>query len=402
MTQHPLDGAIYEGFEYLGYSDQGGRPEAIQVMVADGYAYLGQSQGLTVLDVTDPRAMSPVFHRPVLGAKTWSGHLQVHGDLLLVNEEVDNGLFPSSSPRQSMFGRDGVDFSAGMRVYDISDRAKPREIGFMPVAGCGVHRMWYDGGRYAYASAFLDGYTDAIFLSIDMSDPAKPVEVGRWWVPGMWEDGGEEPAWTGRYALHHPIVKDEIAYCAWRDGGMVMLDVHDPARPALISHTNWCPPFGGNTHNCLGLPDRQLVAVTDESSMDHCADQVKYTWIFDVREPSRPVSVSTLPTPAERDFCAEPGHFGPHNIYENRAGAWQDSSTVFVTYQNAGLRAFDIANQYQPRQTAYFVASPPGRDPAAPAGEPVALHSVDVFVTSAGVCFLTDTDRGLFALQYQG
>src|SRR5579864_9485297 len=78
MAQHPLDGAIYEGFEYLGYSDQGGRPEAIQVMVADGYAYLGQSQGLTVLDVSDPRAMSPVFHRPVLGAQTWSGHLQVH------------------------------------------------------------------------------------------------------------------------------------------------------------------------------------------------------------------------------------------------------------------------------------------------------------------------------------
>ncbi|HUA51206.1 MAG TPA: hypothetical protein VMB81_03535, partial [Candidatus Sulfotelmatobacter sp.] len=98
--------------------------------------------------------------------------------------------------------------------------------------------------------------------------------------------------------------------------------------------------------------------------------------------------------------CAEPGHFGPHNIYENRAGAWQDPSTVFVTYQNAGLRAFDIGNQYQPRQTGYFVASPP--EPAAPGGEQVPLHSADVFVTVDGVCFLTDTDRGLFALQYTG
>lgn len=398
MAQHPLDGAAYEGFEYLGYSDQGGRPEAVQVMVADGYAYLGQSQSLTVLDVRDPRAIEPVYFRPVLGEKTWCGHLQVHGDLLLVNEEIDNGLFPDSSPRSSMFGEAGSDFSAGMRVYDISDRSAPREIGFMPVAGCGVHRMWYDGGQYVYASAFLDGYTDAVFLSIDLSDPARPTEVGRWWVPGMWEDGGEQPDWSGRYALHHPIVKDQVAYCAWRDGGMVMLDVGDPAAPALISHTNWSPPFGGNTHNCLALPDRELVVVTDESSMDHCADQVKYTWIFDVRNPARPVSIATLPTPAERDFCAEPGHFGPHNIYENRSSGWQDSSTVFVTYQNAGLRAFDISNQYQPRQTGYFVAAPP----AAPDGQVIPLHSADVFVTSAGVCFLTDIDKGLFALQYKG
>ena len=327
----------------------------------------------------------------MLGAKTWSGHVQVHGDLLLANEEIDNSHFTDESPRQAMFGEPGVDFSTGMRVYDISDRSTPREIGFLPIAGCGVHRMWFDGGRYAYVSAFVDGYTDAIFLTIDMSEPTAPVEVGRWWVPGMWEDGGEKPTWTSRYALHHPIVKDERAYCAWRDAGMVVLDVRDPATPTVVSQTTWSPPFGGNTHNCLALPDRELVVVTDEASMDHCADQVKYTWIFDIREPSRPVSISTLPTPAERDFCAEPGHFGPHNIHENRSGAWQDSGTVFVTYQNAGLRAFDISNQFQPRPTGYFVASKPKDAP---------LHAADVFVTPEGICFLTDTARGLFALQY--
>jgi hypothetical protein len=394
MAQHPLDGASFEGFGYLGYSDQGSRPGAIQIMVADGYAYLGQSHGLTVLDVRDPRAMEPVFYREVAGTKTWCGHLQVSGDLLLVNEEIDNGFFPEGqSPRQDMFGEPGLDFSAGMRIYDISDRAAPREIGFFPVQGCGVHRMWYTGGRYAYTSAFLDGYTDATFLAIDLSDPANPVEAGRWHVPGMWEDGGERPDWTSRYALHHPIVKDGYAYCAWRDAGMIILDVRDPASPVMVSHTQWSPPFGGNTHNCLALPDRQLAVVTDESSMDHCADQVKYTWIFDVRELSRPVSVSTLPTPAERDFCAEDGHFGPHNLHENRPGGWEDSGTVFVTYQNAGLRAFDITNQYQPRQTGYFTAAPP---PGAP------LHAADVFVTTDGMCFLTDTEQGLFALQYEG
>lgn len=400
MAQDPLDGAIYGGFEYLGYSDQGGRPDAVQIMLRDGYAYIGQPHGLGVLDVRNPRDMKPVFYRPVLGSKTWSAHLQAHGDLLLVTEEVENGLFPASPAtfRQSMFGEAGVDFSAGMRVYDISDRAAPREIGFMPVAGCGFHRLWYDGGRYAYGSAYLDGYTDAIFLVIDLQDPAKPTEVARWWIPGMWGDGGEVPRWTGRYALHHPIVKDQVAYCSWRDGGMVILDVHDPARPKLVSHTNWCPPFGGNTHNCLALHDRNLAVVADEAHEDHCADQVKYVWVFDIREPTRPVSVATMPTPGERDYCAEPGHFGPHNLYENRVGGWQDSSVIFATYQNAGLRAFDISNHYEPKQTGYFVAS----RPVLPDGSRGPLHAADVNVTADGVCFLTDTSRGLFALQYTG
>jgi hypothetical protein len=400
MPDDALAGASFKGFEYLGYSDQGGRPDAVQLMVVDGYAYIGQSQGLSVLDVRDPRDMKPVFHRPVTGEKTWCAHVQTHGDLLLVNEEVNNGLFPSGvAPRQHMFGQQGVDFSAGIRFYDISDRAAPREVGFLAVPGCGVHRMWYDGGRYAFCSAFIDGYTDAIFLAVDVSDPSRPAEVGRWWVPGMWADGGEKPDWPGRYALHHPIVRDDVAYCAWRDGGMVMLDVSDPSKPTLISHTKWSPPFGGNTHNCVPLHDRGLAVVTDEASMDHCADGIKYTWIFDIRERTRPVSIATLPTPAERDFCAEPGHFGPHNIHENRSGSWQQSSTVFVTYQNAGLRAFDISNQFQPRETGYFVASPPKSDDPS---HPGALHSADVYVTPEGVCFLTDTSRGLFALQYTG
>jgi hypothetical protein len=394
MASDPQDGATRESFGYLGYSDQGGRPEGVQIMVADGYAYVGQGHGLTVLDVRDPRDMKPVFYRGTAGEKTWSGHLQVHGDLLLVNEEIDNAFFPEGqSPRKAMFGADGEDFSAGMRIFDISDRANPREIGYFATEGCGVHRMWYDGGRYAYVSAFVDGFTDAIFLTLDLSDPAKPAEAGRWWLPGMWEDGGETPAWTSRYALHHPIVKDGYAYCSWRDGGMVILDVHDPAKPALVSHVNWSPPFGGNTHNCLPLPDRQLIVVVDEESADHCADGIKHTWIFDARELSRPVSIATLPLPAERDFCAEEGHFGPHNLYELRPGGWQDSNTVFVTYQNAGLRAFDLANPFQPRQAGYFVAAPLEGAP---------LHAADVFVTPDGVCFLTDTDRGLFALQYEG
>ena len=164
-----------------------------------------------------------------------------------------------------------------MRVFDISKPDQPREIGFMAVPGFGLHRIWYVGGRYAYASASLPGYTDHVFITIDMADPTKPEVVGRWWIPGMWRAGGEEPSWqTGkRYALHHAIISGTTAYGSWRDGGLTLVDVSNPTSPQLIVHRNWCPPFGGGTHTSLPLPDRNLVIVADEAVAPNCIDQVK-------------------------------------------------------------------------------------------------------------------------------
>ena len=86
---------------------------------------------------------------------------------------IEKGIY-YSKPFADTYGNQERHFSAGMRVFDISNRAEPREIGFMPVDGFGVHRIWYTGGRYAYISALLDGYTDAIQLIVDMSDPTHP------------------------------------------------------------------------------------------------------------------------------------------------------------------------------------------------------------------------------------
>jgi hypothetical protein len=268
---------------------------------------------------------------------------------------------------------------AGMRVYDISAPTEPRQIGYLEIEGLGLHRIWYDGGRYAYASALLEGYTDHILLIIDMADPSHPVEAGRWWVPGMWRAGGETPGWTsGRVALHHAVVADGIAYGSWRDGGLTIVDVHD--RASRAAGTSQLAPAVRGWHTLgIAAADRDLLIEADEAVLEDCADGTKYVWVFDVREKRNPISIATFPVPSEQDCCTLGGKFGPHNMHENRRGSFQSSEIIFVTYQNAGLRVFSVANAFRPEEIAAFVPTPPpGLVPPRP------LASADVFVDRRG------------------
>jgi hypothetical protein len=403
-----------DGFSFVGHSDQGGRSDGCQIMVVDGYAYVAHAfaQGFSVIDVRDPRAPVPVEFVPAPPG-TWSVHLQAAEGLLLVVNAKD--LFADAGFRRESdyYGRSVGSpalqaergYAAGLRVYDITTAGRPREIAFLPVAGVGLHRLWYTGGRWAYASALLDGFTDYILVTIDLQRPTRPELVGRWWLPGMHEAAGETPGWDAsrwRYGLHHAIVHEDTAYAAWRDGGLSVLDVSDRAHPSLISYRNWTEPFGGGTHTALPLPGRDLLLVADEGIADNAADGIKFVWVFDVRNPANPVSISTFPTPDEDDFVAKGGHFGPHNLHENRPGSFQSEDLVFATYQNAGVRAYDLRNAYRPEEIAAWVPPAPERIVDTRPGRPRVVQSFDVFVDPTGLTYLTDYNAGLYVLQYEG
>ena len=74
----------------IGHSDQGGRPDGVQIMVNKGHAYIGHmfSKGFSVIDVRDPRNPKPVNYVPA-PHNTWNIHLQTHDDLLLVINAKD-------------------------------------------------------------------------------------------------------------------------------------------------------------------------------------------------------------------------------------------------------------------------------------------------------------------------
>ena len=416
MASTPLPTPEYSrNMRLIGHSDQGGRPDGVQVMVHRGYAYIGHmvSQGVSIVDVRDARNPKPAgFIAAPPG--TWNIHLQTHDDLLLVVNARDLFADASFAEEKVYYTRSVADtvstkqqdksWSAGLRIFDISTPDKPREISFLPLDGIGIHRIWYVGGRWAYVSALLDGYSDYIFLTIDLADPQRPEVAGRYWLPGMHTAGGETASWPEgkRYALHHAIISGDTAYGSWRDGGLTLLDVSDRTNPQLISHRNWSPPFGGGTHTALPLPDRDLLIVLDEAVLDNQEDGEKLIWVFDIREPSHPVSIATFPQPKEADYVKKGAHFGPHNLHENRPGSFISSSLIFTTYQNAGVRAYDISNPYQPKETGALVPAAPDRMVDKRPGRPQIIQSCDVFVDANGIIYSTDYNAGLSIIEYRG
>jgi hypothetical protein len=88
-------------------------------------------------------------------------------------------------------------------------------------------------------------------------------------------------------------------------------------------------------------------------------------------------------------------------LHENRTGSFQSETLIFATWHNAGVRIFDISNQFQPRQVGHIVpAAPTKLIDIRPGAVPV-TQSADVFVDRNGLMYITDTNAGLSIAQFE-
>ncbi len=370
MTEVGLEA---DGLTMIGHSDLGGFGDGMQVIRRGDALYVGHfgtsGAGTSILDASDPTDVRLVrqFAAP---AGSHTHKVQVANGLLLVNHEQFRGRTP---------------YSAGMAVYDLEDPFHPRQIGWFDSTGSGVHRIVWTGGRYAYLSATPAGFNDRIWLIVDMSDPSRPVETGRWWWPGQHVGAGEPPSWPEgrRYAAHHALLDGDLAYLGYGDAGLVVLDVSDPGKPRRLADLQWSP--GGDTHTCLPLPGRNLLVVTDEAVTDRCAGEEHLVRLVDVSDPADPQVLAVCPPPVG-DYCERGLRFGPHNTHENIPGSYRSADVVFVTYFNAGLRVYDVSDAGHPTEIAHWV-------PPAPAGQE-AIQINDVFVGDDLDIYVTDRVGG--------
>ena len=130
QPQVPPEG-IGNRIRHLSYSDQGGRPDGVQVMVNRGHVYVGHmfSDGVTILDAADPRNLKPVGFFTA-GANTRTHHLQVADDLLLLANGANIVAMQSYDNMRGYFENALADsitnrkkFRSGLSIHDISKPA---------------------------------------------------------------------------------------------------------------------------------------------------------------------------------------------------------------------------------------------------------------------------------------
>ena len=362
------------GLRQVGYFDCAGGG---QVVVVDGIAYIGHMlspHGTSIVDVSDPnncRLLASIDMPP----GTHSHKVRVGNGLMLVNHEL-NGADPRPRP---------ADFNAGIGVYDVADPAKPRHLTDWTTVGKGVHRFDFDG-RYAYASPTVAGYVGTIVLILDFDQPARPQEVGRWWMPGQWTAGGETPPWPGdAHRCHHPLRLGNRLYTSYWKGGFVILDIDDMAKPKLVSGLNWRPPYSCPTHTALPLPfairGRRYLLVADEDVQRSETEMPAGVWMIDISDEAHPVAVGSFQVDGI-EGKPQPTMTACHQPVEKVTG-----TEIPCAWFAHGLRIIDVGNPRAVREVASFVPDPPpGTD---------RVSSNDVTVDARGLIYLIDRRRGL-------
>ena len=336
----------------------------------------------TLLDVADP-AHPRILSRIKARAGTHSHKARICGTTLVINVE--------------RYGGEG-DGTAGLALYDIADAGHPKEIAYyrmggLSTGGTGVHRFQLDCERkLVYASASADGFRGNVTMIIDISNPARPREVGRWWVPGQDVAAGERPTWSGTdVRTHHPLRRGNRLYVSLWYGGFAILDVTEPSQPRLVSHVNYHDGGGAPTHTALPVGHKILgkdwLIVFDEEMGG--GNPPAFMRVFDITDEKRPIPASTFhvsPDPSGKTG----GRFGAHQPHEYVGR----DNLIYAAWFSGGLRVIDISNPYGPEEIGHYI-------PAPAKGERFA-ESNDVFVDQRGLVYLIDRVGGLDILRFTG
>jgi hypothetical protein len=350
-----------------------------QVVVEKDVAYVGNMRspdGTTILDVSDPRHPREIARLGMVpGAH--SHKVRVANGLMLVNREF---ISPQLAPRG---------FRGGLGIYDVSTPQAPELICEWTTPGKGVHRFDFDG-RFAYISATEEGYLGHIMKILDLADPARPEEVGRWWIPGQWIAGGETPTWNGAdHRIHHPLRLGNRLYTSCWLAGLRILDIENMSRPRLVSELDWSPPFPWPTHTALPVPfpvrGRRLMIVADEDVARADDQPPSFLWMVDITDETHPVPFGSFQVEAE-DGSARPAFTGCHQPCEKITG-----TQIPVAWFAHGLRVVDFSNPHAPREVAWYEPTPCGGVPR--------IQSNDVTVDDRGLIYLLDRVRGLHILE---
>lgn len=318
------------------------------------------------------------------------GDVSIHGDLLLMSVESNNGRVDCG--RQGVEDGPQPDRFRGLRIFDISDRTNPVQVGQVQTCrGSHTHSIVaaderrlivYNSGtagvrddeELAGCVVGLPGDDNTALFSIDvieipLADPsrARIIDSPRVFaddatgaVAGLWRGGdhGEGTQTTSRTDQCHDITlfPDRNLAGGACSGNGILMDISNPAAPRRIAAVN--DPGFAYWHSATFNNDGTKVVFTDEwggGGRPRCRVQDPKTWganaIYDIVDNQLVFrSYYKLPAPqtARENCVAHNGSLIPVPGRDLFVQAW---------YQG-GLSISDFTDSANPREIAYFDRGP--------------------------------------------
>src|SRR5246127_5661418 len=331
-----------------------------------------EPNGTSIVDVTDPANPKYLKHIPgAPGTYEAGGAQMVRG--------CDGSALPKGDPNAvymlRTFGREAHE------IWNVADPANPTLV--TRIGGLkDTHKNWWecDTGIAFLVSGAPDWRTRRMTQVYDLSDPAHPQKIRDFGLPG------QEPGSTGTVPteLHGPISTGKqgnrvyFGYGTNKGGILQIVDreklLNGPKEPTpenlrypVVGQLDMLPFNGAHTvFPMLKMPVaefakdkdskvRDFVMIVDEQILNECQEARQLVFFVDVTIESRPMVVSNFSVPeATGNFCQRGGRFGSHSSNESMAPVFY-KKIAFITYFNAGVRAVDVRNPYQPKEIGYFI-----------------------------------------------
>ena len=337
----------------------------------------GQAEfnGTSIVDVTNPAQPKYLAHIPGLEGNYEQGGAQM-------TRVCDGKSLPKGDPNKTYLLR--VFGGRGHEIWDVTDPAKPALVTRIVMGLKDTHKSWWECDTgIAYLVSGVEGWRTRRMTSVyDLSDPTKPVKIRDFGLVG------QEPGSSGAVPadLHGPVSLGPQAnriyfgYGTNKGGVLQIVDreklLHGPKEPTPdnlrypeVGRLEMMPFTGAHTvfpMLQMAIPDfaqdkegklRDIVIIVDEQIVNECQEARQMVWFVDVTIESRPMVVSNFTVPeASGNFCQRGGRFGSHSSNESMAPTFY-KKLAFITYFNAGVRALDVRNPYQPKEVGYFIPS---------------------------------------------
>ena len=355
-----------------------------------------ESNGTSILDVTDPKQPKYLAHIPGDSGQGEGGGAQM--------VRVCNGTDLPRADKGKVYLLRSFG-TVGHEVWDVTDPTKPSRVTVVVSGLRDTHKSWWecDSGIAYIVSGPPDWRVHRMTQIYDLSDPAKPVFIRNFGLPGQ-QPGSTGPVPTD---LHGPIStgpKGNRVYFGYGTGANGIVQIVDrekllngpkePTEANLVypqiarldlpadagAHTAF-PLLGmqiaefANQKLRPGAPGgaaadhehddpaaspriqarRDFIAVVGETTGNECYENRQMVRMVDISIESRPLGVSTWTVPeASGNFCGRGGRFGSHSSNENMTPIYYNR-VLFVAHFNAGVRALDIRDPFNPKEIAYYI-----------------------------------------------